>query len=147
MNDYTITFNKSEAYILYKKIKQEIRGNHRIEKMVVDELDINKDKYIEFLEKPLVLDKDEISNLELSYKNIPDDVIQRQIKVKATEIMQKEMRNDLMKSIFNIKKGYEDEISNVEFLDKEIDVETLIKNRKRRIRDIDIYLKSKIRDK
>ena len=147
MNDYTMTFTKSDAYMLYKKIKQEIRGNHRIEKMVADELDINKDKYIEFLEKPLTLDKDEIANLESSYKNIPDDVIQRQIKVKATEIMQKEMRNDLMKFILNMNKGYEDEISNVESLDKEIDIEKLIKNRKRRIRDIDIYLKSKIRDK
>lgn len=136
---YTISFSKTDACKIYKNLLQEFRGNDEVEKRVVGELSVTKDKYLALIEKPISLDESEISHLESCYENISDNVIHKQIKNKAISIMKISMRNDLMNFILEMKKGYEDEIVNAASLSNKTNAAKLVKNRERRLRDINQY--------
>ena len=130
-----MTFSKVDICKIYKNLLQEFRGNDDIERRVLGDLSVNKDNYLALITNPISLDESEIHHLESCYENIPDNVIQKQIKLKAINIMKVNMRKDLMKLILQMKERYEDEVDSAAS-----SISKIVKNRERRLRDINKYL-------
>ena len=88
---------KKDILKVIKSETQSLREKDNDASKVVHQLEDNKDKYIRYLSEPFELTPDEVTDLENIYANIPDEVVTRKIKGKASDQLHEIMKADLSK--------------------------------------------------
>ena len=106
---------KKDIHKIIKSVAQKLREKGDGASKVVPQLERHKEKYLDILSQPYELSQDEITRLDNIYKNVPDEVIFRKVKMIASEHLHAIMTLDLNKLLViqldkNVNEIHEDKI-------------------------------------